>query len=98
MPDNIMSGYSMHVRELTDKDRAYYGVELPDGVPLHECIGVYGEDMGECLAAVIHLVPNTDHPLVWSDADGKGTPIAEGQKFADCLAFALVNIMPHLQR
>lgn len=94
----ILTGYALRIRQLTEEDRAYYDVDLGK-FSLSSCVAVFGEDMAECLAAVVY-VPRSDGArprLVWSDADGFGKPIANGQAFADAIKLVLFKTMPHLQ-
>jgi hypothetical protein len=106
----IMSGYQCHIRQLTQKEADLYKVDLT-GVPIEECVAVYGEDLGECLAAVVHLRKDADMPLVWTmgsdavmarshldvdDPKGTGKPLPNEFAFADAVATVLVSLFPHI--
>lgn len=66
-----IAGYGVHISQLTDEDVRIHKVDL-DGLPVTECIAVEGEDLGRCLAAVVHYPTGK---LLWSDASGEGDPI-----------------------
>jgi hypothetical protein len=73
LPAGVISGYGVHINTLTDEDvRVHKLGNALAGIPAHECVAVHGEDLGRCLAAVVHFSTGR---LLWSDADGNGTPI-----------------------
>lgn len=98
--ESLMFGYAVHIRRLKQEDlERWPDVESALGeydIPATECVTVIGEDLGECLAAVVHLNRASDHPLVWSDSDGKGTPIKVERAFAEAIAVVLYSIIPDL--
>jgi hypothetical protein len=95
---NIMSGYSMTIRALTDEDVRVHKVDLGDHDP-DMCIAVEGEDLGPTLCAVIDMTRNGHDPLVWSSVptgggeETKWTEITDAN-FADNTAAMLVQLFP----
>lgn len=99
---NIMSGYGVHIRALTDEDvRLYLGDLDLTARNLDRCIAVEGEDLGPSLCAVVELTPDCPDPLVWSSV-----PVPNGENptwreitdstFADSLANVVVTIIPEI--
>lgn len=103
----VMTGYAMRVRQLDAETIAEYniGLDLGEHDP-RDCVAIFGEDLAECLAAVVDLGDEENGPrLVWSDADGTGKPIADlpsskdgtaGLKFAESISVVLKALFPHL--
>lgn len=89
--NHVMLGYACRIRRLTPEDVRMFKVDLGDA-PLSHCVAVWGEDLGECLAAVVDM---RSMRLVWSDADGEGTPIADSA-FGAAVRVVLLSIFPHL--
>lgn len=77
----ILTGRSIHIRPLDGEDVERWHIPIAhDAIADH--VAVHVEDLGECLAAVVKLTDNGGAQLVWSDADGEGTPIKHEQHFA----------------
>lgn len=107
MNGGVMTGYAMRVRQLDAETIAEYniGLDLGEHDP-RSCVAIFGEDLGECLAAVVDLGDEDNGPhLVWSDADGTGKPIADlpsnkdgnaGLAFAQATSLILKALFPHL--
>lgn len=86
-----MVGYGVKIRALRQDDVDRWSIDLA-GHPLNECIAVDGEDLGACLAAVVHPAGPT---LLWSDADGAGAPIPNPSTFAAALLTVVRAVHAH---
>ena len=86
------SGNALHIRGLTQATVDTFNVRLK-GAQLENCIEIYGEDMGECLAAVVELPTQR---LIWSDEDAAGTEIANPRAFVGAVVAVLDTLFPHL--
>lgn len=95
--EGVHEGYRTIIRQLRPEDVADFqlGDALGD-VPWQECVAVLGEDLGVCLAAVVHAKKDSPKPLLWSDSDGKGTPIPSPEPFADAVMVVSLGIHPVL--
>lgn len=67
-------------------------IAMSDARP-DDLIGVYVEDLAECVAAVIDTENDT---LLWSDTDGEGTPIepAIEDSFVDTISTIIDLLVP----
>lgn len=84
---NIMSGYSLKVRQLTDDDlRFTHDVDFGENDP-NDCVAVLPADLGECLGAIVNLRTGD---VIWSDADAQGTPLSDDQAKAFGIALRVV--------
>lgn len=94
-----MLDYAVHIRQLRQRhiDEKPPGLaEALEDVPLEECIGIWGEDLGDCLAAVIHAKSSAQKPLLWHDE--QLTTIANDFQFADAvMTVALAMATPDKQ-
>jgi len=96
---NIMSGYAIHIRALTDEDIRIHNIDLGDH-DRDRCIAVEGEDLGATLCAVIEMTHTCPDPLVWSsvpplDPDNEWHEITDST-FADALAHVVSIIIPEI--
>jgi hypothetical protein len=96
---NIMSGYGVHIRALTDEDIRIHNIDMGDHDP-DRCIAVEGEDLGPTLCAVIEMTRTCPDPLVWSEVPTAG-PDPEWHEitdstFADALAHVVSIIIPEV--
>jgi hypothetical protein len=97
---NIMSGYAVHIRRLTDEDIRIHSIDMRDHNP-DDCIAVEGEDLGPTLCAVVDMSENIDGPrLVWSSVpptgdDGEWHAI-EDDTFAHSLARVVTTLVPEV--
>jgi hypothetical protein len=101
--DGIMSGYSMHIRQLKPSDVSLWKIELGEA-KIEDCVAVEGEDLGRCLAAVVHL-PKTEYGLaaatIWTDEtpiDGEPLFAASKVNFAYSIITMLKGMFPHLRQ
>lgn len=96
---NIMSGYAVHIRRLTDEDIRIHNIDLTDH-DADRCIAVEGEDLGPTLCAVIDMTRDCADPLVWSSVppmgdDGEWHEITDST-FADSLAHCMTILVPEV--
>jgi len=95
---NIMSGYAMHVRALTDEDIRVHNINMTDR-DADMCIAIEGEDLGPCLCAVIDMHRDSPDPLVWSLVpSGNNDEWKEitDSTFADNIAHTLTILFPEV--
>lgn len=100
--NNVMFGYTLCIRGLTDEDIRVYGVQLGDA-NRESCVAIEPADLGPCLGAVVDLDSGS---VIWSDTDGKGTPLTNmdprstpftAETFAKAVQVVLISMFEHLR-
>lgn len=87
---NVISGHAINMRALRQEEIDQYSLEDIPAELLPACVAVYGEDLAECLAAVVYIGP--EPRTLYSDADGEGTPVED----PDALAVAVATLFAAL--
>ena len=97
---NIMSGYAMTIRALTEEDVRINKIDMQDHDP-DLCIAVEGEDLGPALCAVIEMRRDCPDPLVWSSVPPADPDAGEWHEitdstFADAVAHVVSIVLPEV--
>jgi len=71
MAVGIMTGYGIHIRQLTQDDVDRWHIDL-QGNPVEQCLAIDGVDLGDCLAAAV-LWDEAAPKVLWYDNGLTGT-------------------------